>query len=232
MYYHIILTERCNLRCTYCYGKSMNEFDNGLGDKWDYDMKAPFDSEVRVERLKRFIKPEDTLIFYGGEPLVMMPRMMEIMDQVDCKFQIQSNGILLNQLPTKYLLKLSKMLISIDGDSDRTDTNRGKMKYKIITKNLEDARLRGFTGEIVALMAMITIVKILQNLYENIIVILINYLTGGFLKLKKAAYLCYILLLEFSIVLWGGTKKLDCPAVLAMLIIQLILKVIYPLVLS
>jgi len=132
----------------------MNEFDNGLGDKWDYDMKAPFDSEVRVERLKRFIKPEDTLIFYGGEPLVMMPRMMEIMDQVDCKFQIQSNGILLNQLPTKYLLKLSKMLISIDGDSDRTDTNRGKMKYKIITKNLEDARLRGFTGEIVARMTI------------------------------------------------------------------------------
>jgi len=132
----------------------MNEWGNGLDEKWTYDMKAPHDSEVRMERLKRFIKPDDTLIFYGGEPLVMMPRMMEIMDSLDCKFQIQSNGILLNQLPIKYLLKIDKMLISIDGTADRTNQNKGKLKYEIITKNLRDARARGFTGEIVARMVI------------------------------------------------------------------------------
>lgn len=132
----------------------MQEFDNGLGDKWDYDEDTPFDTEVSIEKIKKLLKPTDTLIFYGGEPLVKMDRMMEIMDNVDCRFAMQSNGVLLNQLPTKYLMKLDKMLISIDGEKERTNFNRGIGKYEIVTKNLENARARGYTGEIVARMTL------------------------------------------------------------------------------
>ncbi len=163
MHYHIILTERCNLHCTYCYGKSMEEFDNGLGDKWDYDMETPTDSEVNVERLKKFVKPSDTLIFYGGEPLVMLEKMEEIIDDLDCHFMIQTNGILLNQLPTEYLLKLDKMLVSIDGTPERTNLHKGKAKYEIITNNLKDIRDRGYKGEIVARMVITE-----SDLYEQV----------------------------------------------------------------
>ena len=52
MHFHIILTEICNLKCKYCYEKSMNEFDNGLDKKWDYDLDAPWDSVVDIEKIK------------------------------------------------------------------------------------------------------------------------------------------------------------------------------------
>lgn len=132
----------------------MEEFDNGLGDKWDYDMETPVDSEVSIERLKKILKDSDTLIFYGGEPLVMMDKLKEIMDNFNCRFMMQTNGILLNQLPTEYLIRMEKILVSIDGEKERTDFNRGVGKYNLVLKNIRDARARGFKGEIVARMTL------------------------------------------------------------------------------
>jgi uncharacterized protein len=154
MHYHIILTERCNLRCSYCYEKSMKEFDNGLEEKFDYDMETPVDSEVTVENLKKFLKPEDTLIFYGGEPLVMIEKIKKIIDEVNCRFMIQTNGVLLNQLPKEYLMKLDKMLVSLDGEKERDESNKGKGHYELIVKNLKEIRSKGYKGEIVARMVV------------------------------------------------------------------------------
>ena len=53
MHYHIILTEKCNSQFKYCFEKSMQEFDNGLQNKWEFDLSAPVESEVEVEKLKR-----------------------------------------------------------------------------------------------------------------------------------------------------------------------------------
>jgi len=132
----------------------MNEFENGLEKKWDYEENVPFDSEVLVEKIKSFLKPEDTLIFYGGEPLMMMEKIKKIMDSVNSHFMIQSNGMLLDKLPTEYLLKLDKMLLSIDGNRERTNFNRGKFNHEILLKNIKDARNRGYKGEIVARMTL------------------------------------------------------------------------------
>ncbi len=154
MHYHIILTERCNLRCKYCYEKSMQEFENGLEKKWNYDLDAPVDSEVSVEKLKSFLKPEDTLIFYGGEPLIMIDKIKEIMDNVDCRFIIQTNGVLLDQLPNEYLMKLDKMLVSIDGTRERNNLGKGNLHYDKIISNLGKIRAEGYKGEIVARMVV------------------------------------------------------------------------------
>lgn len=154
MHYHIILTERCNLRCKYCYEKSMDEFDNELDKTWDYDMNTPVDSEVSIGRLKKILKNDDTLIFYGGEPLVMIDKIKEIMDNFNCRFIMQTNGILLDQLPKEYLNRMKKILVSIDGDRERTNFNRGEGKYEIILKNINKAREEGFEGEIVARMTL------------------------------------------------------------------------------
>ena len=50
------MTEKCNPQCRYCYEKSMKEFDNSLQERWDFDFNAPFDSEINVKRLKRFLE--------------------------------------------------------------------------------------------------------------------------------------------------------------------------------
>ncbi len=153
MHYHIILTERCNSRCKYCYEKSMEEFENGLEAKWQFD-ESPFYSVVEVEKLKKFLKPEDTLIFYGGEPLIMIDKIKEIMNYVDCRFCMQTNAKLIDKLETKYLLKLDKILVSIDGTKETTDYNKGNYTYEKVISNLKNIRERGFEGEIVARMVV------------------------------------------------------------------------------
>lgn len=132
----------------------MQEFDNGLAEKWDYDETTPFDSDVSVEKLKKFLHSDDRLIFYGGEPLVMVDKIKEIIDGVNCKFGIQTNGILLGRLPIKYMKKIDKMLVSLDGNSVRTDENRGSGIYKIVLNNLKNLRKNGYNGEVVVRMTL------------------------------------------------------------------------------
>jgi putative peptide-modifying radical SAM enzyme len=173
MHYHIILTEKCNSKCKYCYEKSMNEFENGLDKKWKFDFSAPCDSEVSVEKLKKFLNAGDTIIFYGGEPLVNFKKMKEIMDGLQnsgLKFCIQTNGKLLNEIPYEYIKKMDKMLVSIDGDKKRTDYNKGKGTYDAVVGNLRELREKGFQNEIVARM---TISPEFSDLYEQV-----NHLTS------------------------------------------------------
>lgn len=132
----------------------MNDFENGLEKKWKFDFDVPFDSEVDVNKLKKFLKTSDTLIFYGGEPLLMINKIREIMDNVKCRFCIQTNGKLLNDLPKEYLLKFDKILVSVDGTKDRTDFNKGKGTYDLVLKNVREIRKKGFKGEVVVRMAI------------------------------------------------------------------------------
>lgn len=154
MKYHIILTERCNLKCKYCYEKSMKEFENGLEKKWKYDDKASFDSQVNINELKKFLKSTDTLIFYGGEPLIKIDKIKAIIDNIDCRFCMQTNGLFLDQLPINYFKKIDKILISIDGNKKRDDENKGKGHYDKVLENIKKIRKEGYTGEIVARMAL------------------------------------------------------------------------------
>ncbi len=161
MHYHITLTDRCNLRCVYCYGKSMDENETGesLNKKFQFDFSCPSKLNIDLEQLKKFLlqDPHPYLIFYGGEPLLEYKKIMEIIDllkDTNVKFRMQTNGILLNLLPKEYLNKIGKILISIDGDEKTTDKNRGKGTYKRVIQNIINARNSGYNGEIVARMTI------------------------------------------------------------------------------
>jgi putative peptide-modifying radical SAM enzyme len=133
----------------------MQEFDNGLEKKWKFDFSAPPKLEVDLEKLKKFLKSEDTLIFYGGEPLLNIQKMEEIMDNIKVKsFCMQTNGKLLHFLPKEYMNKFSRILVSLDGSEERTDFNRGKETYKQVSENIRLIRKNGFKGEIVARMTL------------------------------------------------------------------------------
>lgn len=161
------MTERCNSQCRYCYEKSIKEFDNGLNKKFEFDFNAPCDYEVDVLKLKKFLKDDKNpvLIFYGGEPLLKIDKIKEIMDNIESEFCIQTNGKLLNKLPKEYINKLSKILISIDGERERTDFNRGEGTYEDVIKNINLIRKNGFSGEIVARM---TISQEFPDLFEQV----------------------------------------------------------------
>jgi uncharacterized protein len=157
MYFHIILTEKCNSKCRYCYEKSEKEFGDKLNERFKFDFTAPCESKLDVKELKKFIlkDKEPKIIFYGGEPLLNIVKIKEIMDDIpNIAYYLQTNGKLLNEIPAEYVNRFSKILISIDGNKKRTDFNRGKGTYDLVVNNLKLIRKNGFKGEVVARMTI------------------------------------------------------------------------------
>ena len=85
----------------------MNEFDNGLEKKFEFDFSEPCESKVDLKKLRKFLEKdsEPVLIFYGGEPLMKIDLIKDIIDELsdlNIKFRMQTNGMLLDHLPMKY----------------------------------------------------------------------------------------------------------------------------------
>lgn len=143
MQYHLVLTERCNKQCTYCGGTRHIE---GI----------PLEHQYGADELISFIKqdPDPVIGFYGGEPLLAMDFMYEVMDKVPAKaFTLQTNATMLDQINDTHLHRLHSILVSIDGGKDVTDCCRGEGTYELVTRNLRQVQSRGYNGDVIARMA-------------------------------------------------------------------------------
>ncbi len=156
MNFYVTLSTNCNLRCKYCYGKSCEDFGSDFhGLAIDYSI--PSSVAYRADALRNFLERDSdpVLIFYGGEPLLKMTRLKEIMDTLpNARFVIQTNGLLLDRLEPEYLDKFESIFVSLDGDEALTDHYRGGGTYGKVANNLRKIRERGFAGEIVARMTV------------------------------------------------------------------------------
>ena len=143
MQYHLILTEKCNKHCTYCGGTR-------------HIQGIPLDVSYPIEDLIDFIKkdPEPVIGFYGGEPLLAMDYMYEVMNKVPARaFTLQTNATRLNFIEDKYLHRLHSILVSIDGGKEVTDSCRGEGTYDLVIRNLIEVEDRGYSGDVIARMA-------------------------------------------------------------------------------
>ncbi len=132
------------------------EVDYSVPDRITYDLKL----------LEKFMKkdPEPVLIFYGGEPMLCNDKIKQIMDKVYAKqFNIQTNGLHLNELEPEYVNRLSTIFVSIDGTEKLTDYYRGKGTYRKIIKNIKTTQESGFKGEIIARMTVMEETDIYEN---------------------------------------------------------------------
>lgn len=114
------------------------------------------DLQYDIRSLVDFISkdPDAVIGFYGGEPLLAMDKMEEIMDKVPVKaFTLQTNGTLLHELKDEYLHRLHSILISIDGPMEVTDASRGNGIYDKVMENLKILRSKGYGGDLIARMA-------------------------------------------------------------------------------
>ncbi len=156
MFFHVILTTECNLQCRYCFGESLDDFDEDFGDiEVDYDL--PKKISYNVELLDEFClkDPDCVLTFYGGEPLLCADEIQQIMDNVDAKdFMIQTNGLLLDKLEPKYVNRFHTILVSIDGEEALTDYYRGTGTFRKVVNNLKLIMQNGFRGELIARMTV------------------------------------------------------------------------------
>ena len=156
MFFHVMLTTECNLQCKYCFGEALEDFDVDF-DNFDVDYTLPRKADYDFASLAKFCRddPDCVLTFYGGEPLLCINKIRQIMDLTKPRhFMIQTNGLLLDRLEPEYVNRFHTILVSLDGDEELTDYYRGKGTFRKVINNLKLIVQNGFRGELIARMTV------------------------------------------------------------------------------
>jgi putative peptide-modifying radical SAM enzyme len=172
MFFHLILTGECNSRCLYCFGEAIDDFDFDASD-FNIEYSLPKKIGFDLKRLDAFCKKDSdcVLTFYGGEPLLCIEEIRNIIDNLKVRrFMIQTNGLLLDKLEPHYVNRLHTILVSIDGDERLTDFYRGKGTFTKLVHNLCLIRKNRFNGELIARMTVME----QTDIYEQVTWLLDN----------------------------------------------------------
>jgi radical SAM protein with 4Fe4S-binding SPASM domain len=126
----LLTTLKCNLKCTYC--------SLGVGDVLGSQNELEYDIDQLAAFVDRHLAGKEVYVtFYGGEPTLNRKMMEEVMQRFPhFRFQLQTNGTLLDDLPDWMLARLSNVLVSIDGGEKTTDGYRGKGIYRQVIRNI------------------------------------------------------------------------------------------------
>jgi uncharacterized protein len=132
----LLTTLTCNLKCTYC--------SLGVGDMVDSQGKVSYTTEALDDFIQTHLSAHEVYVtFYGGEPTLNRDFIKRIMARYPTfRFQLQTNGTLLDSLPDNVLANLSNILLSIDGGEAITDGFRGRGVYRQVIKNTQAVRDR------------------------------------------------------------------------------------------
>jgi len=127
----LLTTLTCNLKCTYC--------SLGVGDMVGSQGKVSYTTDVLDAFIKKHLSGHEIYVtFYGGEPTLNLDFIKEVMARYPTfRFQLQTNGTLLDNLPDSVLANLSNILLSIDGGETITDGFRGRGVYRQVIKNTQ-----------------------------------------------------------------------------------------------
>ena len=140
------LTQACNLKCRYCFEK-----DNKLASSMNPELIIKAINFFAKSGTKdgKILGKQRSIIFFGGEPTLKKELIPITCNEIkklqkqkllpkDINLSIITNGTLINQelidICKKYDVNIG---ISIDGDKDITDLNRGKGTYDKIKKGIE-----------------------------------------------------------------------------------------------
>ena len=146
------VTERCNLSCEYCafgplYSNKGVRLQRNLNVNYAYRL-IDFVFE-KFEKKERLYNDRVLFIgFYGGEPLMCMDLIKNIVDYAEahCKSNIQlrfsltTNGILLKKHAAYLELKNFRLLISIDGNKEHNRLRlfpSGKESFEVVKSNID-----------------------------------------------------------------------------------------------
>ena len=126
----LLTTLKCNLKCTYC--------SLGVGEVLGSQTELRYDIDQLAAFVDKHLAGKEVYVtFYGGEPTLNLDMMQAVMRRFpEFRFQLQTNGTLLDNLPDWVLARLSNILISIDGGERTTDGYRGRGIYRQVVKNL------------------------------------------------------------------------------------------------
>lgn len=127
------VTNRCNLACTYCYGDYSNR------------KTEDFTKDELLDLIKELHNMGTRVIFIGGGEPLLREDIGVIIDTIKNRNMLcflNTNGILLpNKI--KSLKGLDSLTISLDGNENSNDINRGKGTFLKIIKAIKVAKDEG-----------------------------------------------------------------------------------------
>jgi len=130
----LLTTLKCNLKCTYC--------SLGVGEVLGSQTELKYDIDQLAAFVDRHLAGKEVYVtFYGGEPTLNKSLMLDVMQRFPgFRFQLQTNGTLLDSLPSWALARLSNVLVSIDGGEEITDAYRGRGIWASVMRNVRGIR--------------------------------------------------------------------------------------------
>lgn len=132
----LLTTLKCNLKCTYC--------SLGVGEVLGSQTEMKYDIVQLAAFVDRHLSDKEVYVtFYGGEPTLNKGLMFDVMERFpQFRYQLQTNGTLLDKLPDWALARLSNVLVSIDGGEEITDAYRGRGIWSSVMRNVDSIRGR------------------------------------------------------------------------------------------
>ncbi len=152
----LAVTNRCNMRCIYCYG---SYFDRDIKDFPFAFWRGLIDEAAGMGTA--------LIQLGGGEPL-LRDDIGEFITYIKSRGMIcrmNSNGILVPE-KINVLKKLDSLCISLDGDEESNDKNRGKGTYKKIVEGIRAAKRCGLP---VLTSTVLTANNVASGAIENIL---------------------------------------------------------------
>ena len=182
---YLHLTNKCNLKCPYCYNKTDRETKIKLEKK---GLVSPTMGTAEIKDLIRSMVSYGVsgLVFTGGEPL-LRPDAMELVEYARCEsdlrvkaggepveLQMLTNAILINENVARDMCQwLDIVTISLDGHEEHMhEETRGKQTFRPTLQGIERlVRMRKDLGKkkpFVALVPVLTkkTIGFMQEIYE------------------------------------------------------------------
>ena len=137
---NLLLTNKCNLKCFYCYPQVFErETKDITTEKWLSVVDEFYEMGTEV------------MVLLGGEPL-LHKGIDQIVDRV------KQHGMICEMVTNGYYLegksaivkKLDSLCISIDGDKEENDNNRGKGSFKKAIEAIQLCKSWGLTTRVKA----------------------------------------------------------------------------------
>lgn len=166
----ILLTEKCNLQCTYCYEHDFSE--RKKMDNFTMKRVAEFILDQVKEKQPNYLG----ITLLGGEPLLNLDGVKYFINKfeeeqstdLDISFRMTTNGTILNENVLEVLPSIDFLSVSIDGVKDVHDSNRVfsnlEGSFDTVIKNVE--KILSINPNTAARMTITK--KNISQLFENV----------------------------------------------------------------
>ncbi len=152
---HLLVTNRCNLKCFYCYPQV---FTREIVDESVDDWKKTIDTFVEMGT--------KVFVILGGEPLIRtdIGEIIEYAWSKNTIVELITNGYYVPKR-LESLRYLDSLCFSVDGNEAQNDAVRGKGSFKVVLNAIDIAKKEGINCRIHAVITRET-TKSLQELCE------------------------------------------------------------------